>query len=470
MPTGFENLYTSAIRPYLDPAVARLNEWKVPHQEIRDKVTKLALPQIKLIAWLALVMGPAPSVMIASAALVFVFEPWLMKRFPMIKNWLSPDQEGRPQTNLEAFAGTFFNYRDPEITEIEAKLVEDSDNSTLKDRLSYLNKEDNMLSAGQQTLFFGASLVVAHLLPGPLLYPFAIIFGGLVGDHLYRASLRSDAIEDGAEPVYGYETLIQDCTKTPENPPAPAIEWTFAYAWTLLSEHANPLLEPITKTCESNDIPLIQLVRKTHALVVAKVKCIACIACLTLASPAPTLPYVTVLVASIWLIFDSLGEPFIDRLSTNETYLEGCVRFFDNEKISVEQEKVESARVIELLKAQHQSNETAIKKFEQQNARSDGSVGGDYEDLIAKRTTQILTIENALKAYEARSSYLEKQKPRAPTSIERQAAIFATAYLAAKLIGHFWIYYGIVSIGGGVLLGNHAYHWAKREDDWETVE
>ena len=464
--TGLEHFCAT----YLNPAIARLDSWGVPHKEIREKVTKLALPQIKLVAWLALVMTPAPSVMIASAVLVFVFEPCLTKRFEMIRGWLGP-AEGRPQTSLEAFASTFFNHRAPEIAEIEAKLIEDSENQTLQARLRDLQREDNQLSASQQALFFGTSLLVAHLLPGPLLYPFAIIFGGLVGDHLCRATLRNNTTEEGAEPVYGHETLIQECTKPPteseEPAEPPAIEWTFAHAWKLLSEHADPLLQPITQTCERNGIPLIQLVRKAHALAVPKVKCIACIAILILASPAVTLPYVTVLVASIWLIFDSLGGPLIKTLKTEETYLEGCVRFFDNAKINLDNELAENKRIIESLEAQYQSNLEAIKKYERENSRAQGSVGGDYAGLIARRTTQNSKIESAVGAYTARNTFIERQKPRAPTSIERQAAAFAIAFIAAKLIGHYWLYYGIVSIVGGVSIGNHALHWGNREEGWK---
>jgi len=473
MSTGLERLYDNYIRSHIDPALNRLTELGVPHLQIREKVTRLALPQIKLVAWLALVMSPAPSVMIVSAALVFVFEPCLTKRFRVLKDWLGP-VEGCPQTSLEAFANTFFNHRAPEITEIETKLKSNGESQELRDRLAYLRSESNQLSASQQAFFFGASLFVAHLLPGPLLYPFAIIFGGLVGDHLYRAALRMDTTEKGSEPVYGNETLIQACTKPVENATKadepPPIEWTFDHAWTLLSEHVTPLLHPITETCESNGIPLVQLIRKTYALAVPKVKCIACIAILTLASPAVTLPYVTALVASIWLIFDSLGGPMIKPLKTGETYLEGCVRFFDNQKITLQKELAENTRIIDLLETQHTSNLGAIGGYETQASQTQGSISGEYAGLIAKRTTQNAKIEGALEAYRARNIYLEKQNPREPTSIERQAAIFAVAYVAAALIGHCWLYYGLVSIGGGILLGNHVYHWANREEGWEVVQ
>lgn len=468
--------YTRYLSSYLGPAVNCLDRWQVPYQQIADKVTTLALPQIKLVSWLALVMSPAPSLMVMVAALTFVLEPIMIKRFSIAKTYLHIP-EGFPKTKLEAFAGTFFNHRAPAIAEIQSQLVQDSNNETLTQQLAFLQREDNKLSASQQALFFGISLIVVHLLPGPLLYPFVMTFGVLVGDHLYRTARRTDATESGAEPVYGYENLLANClspsVENESEAASPPIQWTLRYAWSLFAEHANPLIQPITTCCARNEIPLVPLIRKLSALAVPKIKCVACIAILALVASAVTLPYATILASSIWLIFDSLGGPLIKTLSTGETYLEKCVCFFDNRQITLKQEAKDNKAIINRLQAKYQSNEQAIQEWDATSRRESG-VTSTYNQAIdearSKCEQQNEEINQAIETYQARNHYIEQQRLPSSTSVERQAAIFAMAYIAAKLIGHYWIYYVAVAIGGGILLGNHVYHWANREEGWEVVD
>lgn len=468
MSSGFAPLYRR-IEPYIRPVLERLDTFGVPYRELRCKISELAQPQFILIAWLALVVSAAPSVAVASAAGAFVIQPLVIHRFKIIGDFLAPE-EGRPQTRLEALARTFFNHRAPEITEIEAKLETDQNNQALLTRRADLQREDTKLSAGEQAFFIGASFVVTRLLPGPLLYPFMIILGLLIGDHLFRFALRQESVEEGTEPVHGFERLIQACSKSSEekseptelDPESTSVGGMPAHVWSLLSEQANRLLHPIKESCEANHIPLIPLVHKIAALADAKIKCMACTAVLILASPA-TLPYITVLVASIWLILDSLGNPLIPPFATRQTHLERVVQFFDNEEFVQEREKEQNTRNITLLEAKETSNTNAITAYNSEIDNISGSMTKDRIELVHRRTLQNEEIKAALAAYRARNAFLAKQNPGTPTSTPWQVAAFLTAYVTAKLT-YYWMFYGLVAAGSGILLGNHLYHWAKREE------
>lgn len=501
-PTAWEKLWTGTIEPRINPLLTRLDTWEVPYKELKERVSSLALPQLKLLAFVAIITSPASSLMVMSAGLGFFIEPLILNRYPSFRKWFDlPDrlnESAYRQTYLENLGGALFNYKEPEIKELEmqgAQIREQiasktsealtTQQSAIQARLAQLQDPKNAASVGSQLFIFTASIIITSLLPSLLLYPLIFTIGAFIGDHLYWTALRSPShTEAGAAPVY-YDELLAKCRPKEEasaEEPSESeeaiessYELSFSYVWSLISPYAEPLTARIESGCNEYKVPLIPLIQKIYSNITPKIKLYAAFWILIGMSPALTLPYAAVLVTSIWFIIESLCKPVIPPKENGETQFEGMTQFFDNRAIDCEREMKKNRAALKILDLKHASNLRSIERFNTSQSRAKGSIGGDFDQAMVLGRNKCLeeneAIEGAQEAIGQRNTWLEENKGDVSRSysVERQAALFAVAYMAARILGGYWLYFGATALTGGVFLGNHIYHWALREEGWEKI-